>query len=125
MPGPKCVGCIPASRTPGWAPAPPTALSGLPSALYSHGRHLISLFQYPVTPRAAPLHSAAQYLLSERVDPLLQVCGLRLDDTGVLDDGITGAAQDSLLSEFTDHGKLKDRRYGDSLGRGLCLISQK
>lgn len=102
----------------------PTALSGLPicSLLPLAPSHL----SFPVSRdsppalragNAAPLHSAAQYLLSERVDPLLQVGGLCLDDTGILDDGITGTTQDSLLSKFTDHGKLEDRRYDDFPGR--------
>lgn len=52
---------------------------------------------------------AAEYLLSERVDPLLQVGGLRLDDAGFFDRGLAGAAQNPLLPELTDHWKLKDK----------------
>lgn len=33
-----------------------------------------------------------------------------MDYTGVLDDGLTGTTHYSLLSEFTDHGKLEERR---------------
>lgn len=43
-----------------------------------------------------------------------------MDYTGILDDGLTGTAQYPLLSKFTDHRKLEDRR-GDGLFSAFLL----